>query len=91
MALLSSARDPESDARRPRPLLHIEAHLRVRPVGRVLSGVGARPEFRWYEDERTLARRSALTATSASEDPSESGEWTAADSRRRRSPCSSGR
>ncbi|MFE9975751.1 DEAD/DEAH box helicase [Streptomyces hirsutus] len=82
VALLSSARDPESDARRPRPLLHIEAHLWVRPVGRVLSGVGGRPEFRWYEDERTVARRSALTAASASEDPSESDDWPTADSRR---------
>ncbi|MFD3452885.1 DEAD/DEAH box helicase [Streptomyces sp. NPDC058691] len=82
VALLSSARDPESDERRPRPLLHIEAHLWVRPVGRVLSGVGARPEFRWYEDERTVARRSALTAASASEDASDSDEWPTADSRR---------
>lgn len=82
VALLSSARDPESDERRPRPLLHIEAHLWVRPVGRVLSGVGARPEFRWYEDERTVARRSALTAASASEESSDGDEWPTADSRR---------
>lgn len=82
VALLSSARDPESDERRPRPLLHIEAHLWVRPVGRVLSGVGARPEFRWYEDERTVARRSALTSASASEDSSDGDEWPTADSRR---------
>jgi hypothetical protein len=82
VALLSSARDPESDERRPRPLLHIEAHLWVRPVGRVLSGVGARPEFRWYEDERAVARRSALTAASASEESSDSDEWPVTDSRR---------
>ncbi|MFI9749060.1 hypothetical protein [Streptomyces collinus] len=82
MALLSSARDPESDERRSRPLLHIEAHLWVRPVGRVLSGVGARPEFRWYEDERAVAGRSALTAASASEESSDSDEWPVTDSRR---------
>ncbi|MEC7057956.1 hypothetical protein RFN57_37560 [Streptomyces violaceochromogenes] len=82
VALLSSARDPESDERRSRPLLHIEAHLWVRPVGRVLSGVGARPEFRWYEDERAVARRSALTAASASEESSDSDEWPVTDSRR---------
>ncbi|MGW0773992.1 DEAD/DEAH box helicase [Streptomyces sp. NPDC002835] len=60
VALLSAARDPESDEKRPRPLLHIEAHLWVRPVSRVLRGVGPVPEFRWYEDDRTAARRAAL-------------------------------
>ena len=39
VALLASARDPESTERRPRPLVHIEAHLWVRPVSRVLAGV----------------------------------------------------
>ncbi|WP_030385683.1 DEAD/DEAH box helicase [Streptomyces sp. NRRL S-241] len=59
VALLSAARDPESDERRPRPLLHVETHLWVRPVGRILRGVGTgKPEFHWYEDDR--ARRSAL-------------------------------
>lgn len=82
VALLSSARDPESDPRHPRPLLHIEAHLWVRPVTRVLSGVGGRPEFRWYEDERTAARRAALAAAPTAEDSSDSQEWPSADSRR---------
>lgn len=62
VALLSAARDPDSDERRPRPLLHVEAHLWVRPVTRVLRGVGRTPEFRWYEDDRTQARRAALAA-----------------------------
>ncbi|MFJ9647473.1 DEAD/DEAH box helicase [Streptomyces sp. NPDC101206] len=77
VALLSAARDPESDERRPRPLLHIEAHLWVRPVTRVLRGVGASPEFRWYEDDRTAARRAALNAAPlADEDPdASSGGW----------------
>ncbi|WP_351232253.1 DEAD/DEAH box helicase [Streptomyces sp. NPDC002133] len=82
VALLSSARDPESDESRPRPLLHIEAHLWVRPVGRVLSGVGARPEFRWYEDERAVARRAALTAAPTADDAADSEEWPISDSRR---------
>ncbi|MEU8674412.1 DEAD/DEAH box helicase [Streptomyces sp. NPDC048560] len=71
VALLSSARDPESDEKRPRPLLHIEAHLWVRPVSRVLRGVGYTPEFRWYEDERAAARRVATAGPSA---PGASGE-----------------
>ncbi|GAA0932723.1 hypothetical protein [Streptomyces thermoalcalitolerans] len=74
VTLLSSARDSESDERRPRPLLPIEAHLWVRPVGRALSGVSSRPEFRWYEDERSVARRSALAAASASAAPSSGDE-----------------
>lgn len=70
VALLSAARDPDSDERRPRPLLHIEAHLWVRPVTRVLRGVGASPEFRWYEDDRAAARRAALNAAPlADEEP----------------------
>ncbi|WP_327332207.1 DEAD/DEAH box helicase [Streptomyces anulatus] len=70
VALLSAARDPDSDERRPLPLLHIEAHLWVRPVTRVLRGVGPSPEFRWYEDDRTAARRAALnTAPLADEEP----------------------
>ncbi|MGW2293129.1 DEAD/DEAH box helicase [Streptomyces violaceorubidus] len=70
VALLSAARDPDSDERRPRPLLHIEAHLWVRPVTRVLRGVGRTPEFRWYEDDRTAARRAALNAAPpGDEDP----------------------
>ncbi|MGW3977170.1 DEAD/DEAH box helicase [Streptomyces mirabilis] len=62
VALVSAARDPESDERRPRPLLHVEAHLWVRPVTRVLRGVGRTPEFRWYEDDRAQARRAAVAA-----------------------------
>ncbi|WSP89183.1 DEAD/DEAH box helicase [Streptomyces sp. NBC_01233] len=59
VALLSAARDPDSDEQRPRPLLHVESHLWVRPVGRIVRGVGpGRPEFHWYEDDR--ARRAAL-------------------------------
>ena len=85
VALLSAVRDPDSDEKHPRPLLHIEVHLWVRPVGRVLRGVGRAPEFRWYEDDRTAARRAALAAA-----PSRVGEdadgsssaWPTADSRR---------
>ncbi|MFI8993821.1 DEAD/DEAH box helicase [Streptomyces sp. NPDC053542] len=68
VALLSAARDPESDERHPRPLLHVEAHLWVRPVTRVLRGVGRTPEFRWYEDDRAQARRAALAAAPSSEE-----------------------
>ncbi|WP_320777933.1 DEAD/DEAH box helicase [Streptomyces sp. CRN 30] len=68
VALLSAARDPDSDPRRPRPLLHVEAHLWVRPVTRVLRGVGQAPEFRWYEDDRAAARRTALAAAPPTED-----------------------
>ncbi|WP_405767385.1 DEAD/DEAH box helicase [Streptomyces sp. NBC_01538] len=68
VALLSVARDPDSDERRPRPLLHVEAHLWVRPVTRVLRGVGRTPEFRWYEDDRTQARRAALAAAPPSDE-----------------------
>ncbi|MGA5648501.1 DEAD/DEAH box helicase [Streptomyces seoulensis] len=84
VALLSSARDPESDERRPRPLLHVEAHLWVRPVSRVLSGVGARPEFLWYEEERAAARRAALTGAPSAEDSADGEEWPVSDSRRPR-------
>lgn len=85
VALLSAARDPESDEKRPRPLLHIEAHLWVRPVTRVLRGVGPSPEFRWYEDDRTAARRAALAAPPAGiseEDERSSGSWPSGDARR---------
>ncbi|GAA4779239.1 DEAD/DEAH box helicase [Streptomyces sanyensis] len=83
VALLSAARDPESDERRPRPLLHIEAHLWVRPVTRVLRGVGAAPEFRWYEDDRTAARRAALHAAPPGEEEADgsSGGWPSPSSR----------
>ncbi|MCW2900076.1 MAG: putative helicase [Streptosporangiaceae bacterium] len=84
VALLSAARDPESDERRPRPLLHIEAHLWVRPVTRVLRGVGRSPEFRWYEDDRTAARRAALNAAPPADgDPvRSSGSWPSSSARR---------
>ncbi|MFJ9843661.1 DEAD/DEAH box helicase [Kitasatospora sp. NPDC101155] len=84
VALLSSARDPDSDERRPRPLLHVEAHLWVRPVTRVLRGLGGAPEFRWYEDDRTAARRSAAAALPVdSEDgESSSGGWPSSGSLR---------
>ncbi|MGA5411669.1 DEAD/DEAH box helicase [Streptomyces lavendulocolor] len=83
VALLSAARDPESDERRPRPLLHIEAHLWVRPVTRVLRGVGAAPEFRWYEDDRTAARRAALHAAPVTDEESDgsSGDWPSPSAR----------
>ncbi|NYI03500.1 DEAD/DEAH box helicase [Allostreptomyces psammosilenae] len=82
VALLSAARDPASDVRRPRPLLHIEAHLWVRPVARVLRGVGRVPEFRWYEDDRAAVRRAALAAAPAAGGEDEtSGRWPVADSR----------
>ncbi|MFJ8190240.1 DEAD/DEAH box helicase [Streptomyces sp. NPDC096094] len=82
VALLSAARDPESDEKRPRPLLHVEAHLWVRPVTRVLRGVGPLPEFRWYEDDRTAARRAALAAPPGGDDERSSGGWPSGDARR---------
>ncbi|MEV6107813.1 DEAD/DEAH box helicase [Streptomyces sp. NPDC051940] len=84
VALLSAARDPESDEKRPRPLLHIEAHLWVRPVTRVLRGVGQSPEFRWYEDDRTAARRAALAAAPTTDENGEqsSAGWPAGSARR---------
>ncbi len=84
VALLSAARDPDSDERRPRSLLHIEAHLWVRPVTRVLRGVGHTPEFRWYADDRTAARRAALHAAPAGDDDSDtsSGSWPSSSASR---------
>ncbi|MEU6536855.1 helicase-related protein [Streptomyces sp. NPDC047000] len=86
VALLSAARDPDSDERRPRPLLHIEAHLWVRPVTRVLRGVGRTPKFRWYEDDRAQARRAALTAGPPpdEEDGGGTGGWPSGDASRPR-------
>ncbi|MEU6367481.1 DEAD/DEAH box helicase [Streptomyces sp. NPDC046931] len=88
VALLSAARDPDSDERRPRPLLHVEAHLWVRPVTRVLRGVGRTPEFRWYEDDRTAARRAALNAAPpGDEDPeASSGSWPSPPTSRQPQP-----
>ncbi|WP_021594076.1 DEAD/DEAH box helicase [Actinomadura welshii] len=45
VALLSEARDPEDAGR---PFLHIETHLWVRSVTRLLRAVGPRPGFAWY-------------------------------------------
>ncbi|HEU5026824.1 MAG TPA: DEAD/DEAH box helicase [Spirillospora sp.] len=45
VALLSEARDPD-DA--DRPFLHVETHLWVRSVTRLLRAVGPRPGFGWY-------------------------------------------
>ncbi|MET7617385.1 DEAD/DEAH box helicase [Streptomyces sp. NPDC005408] len=82
VALLSAARDPASDEKRPRPLLHIEAHLWVRPVTRVLRGVGRTPEFQWYEDDRTATRRAALAAGPVTVEGDESSGTRAPDARR---------
>ncbi len=55
-ALLSMARDPgEPD----RPFLHIETHLWIRPLSRIVRLLGPRPAFGWYgeaapEAESTL-------------------------------------
>src|SRR5690606_22586009 len=45
VALLSEARNPEDGDR---PFLHIETHLWVRSVTRLLRAVGPRPGFAWY-------------------------------------------
>ncbi|MES9539948.1 DEAD/DEAH box helicase [Actinomadura sp. NPDC000600] len=45
VALLSEARDPDAPER---PFLHIETHLWVRSVTRLLRAVGPRPGFAWY-------------------------------------------
>ncbi|MFD8250859.1 hypothetical protein [Streptomyces werraensis] len=42
--------------------------------------MSGRPEFRWYEDERAVARGSALTAASASEESSDGDERPTAGS-----------
>lgn len=45
VALLSEARDPEDPER---PFLHVETHLWVRSVSRLLRAVGPKPGFGWY-------------------------------------------
>ncbi|MEV5704674.1 DEAD/DEAH box helicase [Actinoallomurus sp. NPDC052274] len=45
VALLSIARDPEDERA---PLLHIQTHLWVRSVSRLLRAVGRKPGFAWY-------------------------------------------
>ncbi|MFF3595644.1 DEAD/DEAH box helicase [Kitasatospora indigofera] len=49
VALLSTARDPESTAEQPRPLVQIEVHQWARSVSRVLRGVLPWPkaQFQW--------------------------------------------
>lgn len=46
VALLSAARDPDAEDR---PFLHIEAHVWVRAVSRLLRGVSAEPCFAWAD------------------------------------------
>jgi ATP-dependent helicase YprA (DUF1998 family) len=48
VALLSVARSPEDGDR---PLLHIEAHLWVRAVSRLMRRVGEVPAFVWFGEE----------------------------------------
>jgi hypothetical protein len=88
VALLSAARDPDSDERRPRPLLHIEAHLWVRPVTRVLRGVGRTPEFRWYEDDPTPARPPPHNTPQHGDEPPDpsSGSWPSSSASRQPQP-----
>ena len=45
IALISTARDPDNPDR---PLLHVELHLWMRAVNRVLREVGHVPVFHWY-------------------------------------------
>jgi len=45
VALLSTARDPADPDR---PLLHVETHLWVRSVSRLLRAVATQPAFGWY-------------------------------------------
>lgn len=49
VALLSAARDPESDRARPRPLVQVEVHQWARSVSRLLRGVlpWPRAQFQW--------------------------------------------
>ncbi|WP_328601243.1 DEAD/DEAH box helicase [Actinomadura physcomitrii] len=47
VALLSIARDPD-DERGKAPFLHIETHLWVRSVSRLLRAVGPKPSFGWF-------------------------------------------
>ena len=45
VALLSMARNPDKPTR---PFLHIETHLWIRPLSRVVRSVGVNPAFGWY-------------------------------------------
>jgi replicative superfamily II helicase len=59
VALLSTARDPDSPDDDDRPLLHIESHLWIRPPSRIVRLISPRPAFTWHgeaapESETTL-------------------------------------
>ncbi|GAA4241776.1 DEAD/DEAH box helicase [Actinomadura meridiana] len=58
VALLSEARHPD-DA--DRPFLHIETHLWVRSVTRLLRAVGPRPGFGWYGEAPPLDTETTVT------------------------------
>ena len=45
VALLSQARNPDEVAR---PFLHIETHLWIRPLSRLLRVIGPNPRFAWF-------------------------------------------
>ena len=45
VALLSMARNPDKPTR---PFLHIETHLWIRPLSRVVRSIGVNPAFGWY-------------------------------------------
>jgi hypothetical protein len=67
VALLSEARNP--DETEPRPFLHIESHLWIRPPSRLVRLISEKPSFGWYgeappEAESTLGGtpREALPA-----------------------------
>lgn len=76
IALLSTARSPESTPERPLPFVHVEVHQWARAVSRLLRGVMPWPsaEFRWDTENtpaaavRTPAQVSApLTSATAGE------------------------
>jgi len=59
VALLSTARDPDTPDEPDRPLLNIESHLWIRPPSRIVRLISSRPAFGWYgeaapESETTL-------------------------------------
>jgi hypothetical protein len=59
VALLSQARDPDDEDR---PFLHIETHVWIRPLSRVLRIIGPLPTFGWY-GEGTLEAETTLGGT----------------------------
>lgn len=57
VGMLAQARDPDSPAGSPRPLLNVEVHLWVRAVSRLLRAVSPRVAFGWHgEPSRELDR-----------------------------------